>query len=71
MKNCQNVSVALMLSEMLLKKNGVCRVHECGYAGIFFEIESKDFQNLFVYINVTVTDNNHRKNENYIWKMKR
>ena len=30
---CQNVSVALMLSEMLLKENGVSRVHGGGFAG--------------------------------------
>ena len=29
----QNVSVALLVSEMLLGENGVCRVHGGGFAG--------------------------------------
>lgn len=31
--NCQNVSLALAISELTLKNNGVCRVHGGGFAG--------------------------------------
>lgn len=40
---CQNVSVALMLSEMLLKENGVCRVHGGGFAGTIQAFVKNEF----------------------------
>lgn len=41
--NCQNVSVALMFSEMLLKENGVCRVHGGGFAGTIQAFVKNEF----------------------------